>query len=112
MDAEVQQRFYKLGEGYWWLEGKYKLVESYIRNFLTLKGSPLILEGGCGPGNFMPRLKNYGKCFGADLSFDALRYAKDKGHQVFNADACRYPIREGSVDLVVMVDVLEHIAKE
>lgn len=113
MQIPEHERFMKLGENYWWLEGKYRLVESYLKHFAPPAGYSVILESGCGPGNFLTRLKRYGKVVvGMEIIFEPLRKAESLGHRVLNADASSYPLRDGSVDLIVMVDVLEHIKDE
>jgi SAM-dependent methyltransferase len=111
MEREHQERYGQLGEGYWWLAGKYRILADLLRGaFRPEKVNPRVLDLGCGPGNFMDILARHGRPFGSDFSVDALRYCIERGYtRLASADFHHLPFRTDSFDLVTCVDVLEHL---
>jgi SAM-dependent methyltransferase len=113
---EAQARFFELGEAYFWLAGQNELVERVLTPYLTRlraesSGRPLrILDIGCGPGNTLRRLRDWGVTFGMDFSLDALAFARARGAaRVLSADSTALPVASESVDCVVVLDNLEHV---
>jgi len=73
-----------------------------------------ILEIGCGAGNTLQRIKAEKGCAwagGAELFPDAAREARSKIDQVYegNIESMELPIPEGSLDVILCLDVLEHL---
>jgi SAM-dependent methyltransferase len=114
MNTEQQQRYYELGRSYWWLAGKYRVIDDVVRRtFRPLRPQPRILDLGCGPGNLLDLIARQGDTFGSDFSGDALRFCYDRGyHRLFRADFHSLPIRGESFDLVTCIDVLEHLKED
>jgi SAM-dependent methyltransferase len=112
MERQHQERYGELGEGYWWLAGKYRIVADLARAaFEAPVGPPArVLDLGCGPGNFLDMLAPFGRTYGTDFSVDALRYCSRRGHsRLATADFHDLPYRDDSFDLVSCIDVLEHL---
>lgn len=109
MKAEEQQRYFELGKHYWWLAGKYQIVGSLL-NSLSLRLNARILDFGCGPGNVLDLLSEYGKVVGTDTSLEALRFCWSRGYDgLFQGKGDSLALKDGIFELVVAVDVLEHI---
>ena len=115
-ELNKQERFFDLGETYFWLAGQNDLVERALTPYLTrLKTDagprPLrILDIGCGPGNTLRRLGRWGVTLGMDFSLDALVFARTRGAaRVFSGDSMALPIASESMDCVVALDNLEHV---
>jgi SAM-dependent methyltransferase len=87
-------------------------VLSLLKDYLKNKSNLRILDIGCGPGNFLSRFSKYGKCFGLDFTYEALYYTKLRGYSGVNADVCFSPFKDHSIDVVLMLDVIEHISDE
>lgn len=105
-------------KNYWWHVGRRKLVLKMLDNFFSIgeRKIPLkILDVGCGTGIMMKELKSYGKIWGLDINDKALQYchAKKAGDFLFKADLeQKLPFKEDFFDLIVCLDVLEHIKKD
>jgi SAM-dependent methyltransferase len=111
MEHEHQQRYYELGKSYWWLAGKYRIIQDVTqRAFRPAHGRPRVLDLGCGPGNLLDFLAPHGDTYGSDFSADALRFCAGRGHRrLFRADFHDLPLKSESFDLVTCIDVLEHL---
>jgi len=111
MEHEHQQRYYELGKTYWWLAGKYRIIQDVVkRTFRPTRPRPRVLDLGCGPGNLLDFLVPHGDTYGSDFSADALRFCTARGYRrLFRADFHQLPLMSDSFDLVTSIDVLEHL---
>lgn len=76
--------------------------------------SKKVLEIGCGTGNTLVSLKEMGYCdwtCGVDLFDNAVESAKSKLDNVYqgNIEEMLLPLDAGSIDVVLCLDVLEHL---
>lgn len=109
MNRKEQEKYHAIGEDYWWLVGKYRLVLDQIARHLPRHQNLSVLDVGCGPGNTLDRLRDYGQGFGMDRSSDAAQFCRRRGHRVFVGDAQTVPLADDVFDLVVALDVIEHV---
>lgn len=111
MEHEHQRRYYDLGRSYWWLAGKYRIIDDVVGRLSPVLPSPArILDLGCGPGNLLDFLRPRGDIYGSDYSADALGFCLDRGYRrLFRADFHSLPISSESFDLVTCIDVVEHL---
>jgi len=111
MEHEHQQRYYELGRSYWWLAGKYRIIDDVVkRSFRPVSARPRVLDVGCGPGNLLDFLVPHGEIYGSDFSSAALRFCSQRGYRrLFQADFHSLPLQSGSFDLVTCIDVIEHL---
>lgn len=112
MEQDQQRRYYELGRSYWWLAGKYRIVDDALARAIG-KGngrSRRLLDLGCGPGNMLDYLARRGEVYGSDYSADALGFCRSRDyHRLFRADFQRLPVADASFDIVTCIDVLEHL---
>lgn len=117
MKLEEQIRYSSLGDSYWWLAGKYKVVARLLKKLVDdypveKKEKIKILDIGCGPGNLINDLSNLGVIFGMDISLKALTLCREKNReksvQLINGRADELPIITNSIDIAILLDVLEH----
>lgn len=70
-----------------------------------------VLDVGCGIGNFVDwAARRWPHAVGVDVDADAVATARDRGLDVHRADSPSDAVPEGSVDLVTLWDVIEHVA--
>jgi len=116
---EKQKRYYDLGEDYYWLAAHYdvsiNVAQPYLQEVRNGNGSEKIriLDVGCGPGNFLSRLKGYGKLYGSDFSLDALGFCAAK-HEIptFSSDLSRMSMASETLDVLVALETIEHIERD
>lgn len=100
----------------WRLEGAapvddadHKLITPVLRRHLPVDG--LVLDAGCGTGKWIAHLARLGyRVIGLDLSAEALAAARldAPGAGLALADTQRAPVRDGAVDAVLSLGVVEH----
>jgi SAM-dependent methyltransferase len=93
----------------------YDLVRGTIGPVVGLQ----ILEVACGRGGFMQELARAGaRIAGCDFSFSALRVGKSKldgnglkklGEHLVQGDAQKLPFADGSFDIVISCETIEHV---
>jgi SAM-dependent methyltransferase len=96
---------------HWWFRGRRRLLINLLRGVAGAGLKPLrILDYGCGTGGNTLAYGSFGQVVGIELDSAAVRLAHQRG----GARYCRtsgtdLPFRDGSFDVVMASDVLEHI---
>lgn len=97
-------------DNWWWSVGRRALVKSMVSRYANNSGDQTVLDIGCGTGATIKELEAQGTVMGMDISPSALGYCRDREiDTVCAADAANLPYRDERFDLVVSVDVLEHV---
>ncbi|WP_337103799.1 class I SAM-dependent methyltransferase [Paenibacillus sp. YIM B09110] len=84
----------------------------YLPYFIDKKN---VLDIGCGRGEFIQLLQSEGiSACGIDLNADMVRYCKNKGYDVHQANAIEYlaTVDDETYDGIFMAQVIEHISYE
>ncbi|HEX2030534.1 MAG TPA: class I SAM-dependent methyltransferase [Actinomycetota bacterium] len=93
-------------ENYWFRrhEAAYRLAARAVPR------GARIVDAGCGEGYGTALLARRGKAAGLDLDGATVAHAAARyGPRFARADLCRPPLRRGSVDAVLALQVLEHL---
>ncbi|MGE9033423.1 class I SAM-dependent methyltransferase [Leptospira interrogans] len=103
---------YDLG---WWDNAHREIYQDFINKFL-IAPSGKILDVGCGLGFFVKRIidqKPNWEAIGYEISEKAVQFAKDKNglKNVFSGIVQNSGIKKGSLDIITLWDVIEHIPK-
>jgi len=110
MDCQYATRYRTLYELHWWWRAREAAISREIRQLLAPDGSNAILDVGCGDGLIFDRLKKYGRVEGVEV--DPLTVSPDgpwrERIHIGPFDSTFRPAR--SYDLILMLDVLEHLA--
>lgn len=112
MNISEYQEMSEREDNYWWHTGRLSVVDKQLRLLCGDKNKLRILNIGCGTGGTLPTLQKYGDVFNVDISAEALKYLKQKGYAGKLVKDHRLPFKNGEFDIVVALDVLEHIDQD
>lgn len=86
------------------------MVRQFSMKYANRKDGARVLDIGCGTGTTLKELEPLGTGYGIDVSPKAVQYCLEGGvDQVCVADAAALPYRGERFDLIISVDVLEHV---
>lgn len=109
MSNFLLEKFNDIERIHWWWEGRRELVKLMLLN----KKPKNILDVGCGTGETLSFLKDLyprAKLYGVDTSQKAINYSKKRGHKnIYKSNANKLPFKDGLFDIILFLDVLEHI---
>lgn len=108
------QRLYEVEESHGWARGMRDAMMALLRQPM-LERSPLrVLDAGCGTGYLLELLHRQGQTagepVGIDLSPHALTFCRRRGaRRLALASAVELPFGDDAFDLVISIDVLQHL---
>lgn len=114
MDVEEYRAMYVAEKTNWWFVGRNELLSILFKtifgNIIKARNNINVLDVGCGTGSRLEEIKKYGNVIGIDISKEALGYAQSKVSQnLICGDAQLLPIKAESLDVILLLDVLEHL---
>lgn len=107
---KIESDFYNAD--YYAMQTSKELTERTLPFVLTIPVErKIVLEIGCGSGQYLQLIQESATLsLGFDYSKDALRICREKGlTNVFLATAGRIPIRKTIFDVIMLIDVVEHL---
>ena len=112
MEQQAYREQFETEDAHWWFEGRRAVIWALLdRADLTAPNGGLrILDAGCGTGRNLIEFASLGDARGIDSSPDAIDFCRRRG--VMGATEGRLeslPFDDGSFDLILATDVLEHI---
>ena len=112
MEEHVYQQIYAVEDSHWWFEGRRAVIWALLSR-AGLTTQPRILDAGCGTGRNLVEFKRLGSTAGVDPSESAVDFCHARGLDgVVQAGIEELPFEDGSFDLVLATDVLEHIDRD
>src|SRR5262245_4165592 len=111
MNKEFAEQYGNLEQWHWWFRGRRAIIEAILRRELST-ASRRILSVGCGPADcltwLLPFAGNHGKVVGLDI--DPI-HAKNTGSRIefVVGSLVDAPLAGDSFDVVLALDVLEHL---
>ena len=111
MKKRFAEQYGDLEEWHWWFRGRRKIIESILSGQLTV-GERRVLSVGCGPAEglawLLPFAGSQGKVVGLDVDPTHARNLNENIEFVVGSleDA---PLEDASFDVVLALDVLEHL---
>jgi len=104
------ETMYRLEDTYWWFVARRELVMALVRRFASAPGPLTILDVGCGTGATLKELSSLGQAIGLDLAEDALSFCRSRCRtHLARGSAESLPFASNTLDLVTVLDVLEHL---
>jgi SAM-dependent methyltransferase len=111
MDAQYAAAYPELYRHHWWWRAREEILLRKIRGILGGARSARILDVGCGAGLFFDALEQFGRPEGIESDPAAVAQSgKWKNHIVVGELDDSYE-PAAPFDLILMLDVLEHISK-
>lgn len=113
MEEIIYQTTAALEEHHWWFLGRRRIIKKVL-NDLALPNNAKILEVGCGTGGNLLLLSHYGEVFGIELDKFAREYAMKRGKACVMPGSLPHdiPYQDNFFDLIVLLDVLEHVEED
>jgi SAM-dependent methyltransferase len=111
MDQGLLLRFEPLEEAHWWFAARRRLVLESVRRLVPVPPRR-ILEVGCGTGGTLASLAAaypHAEVLGVEPCEAALRLAQAKGCNVVAGEFAHLPVDAGWADVLLALDVLEHL---
>jgi SAM-dependent methyltransferase len=106
-DFELQT--HRVEDRHWWYRGRRRVLARTVER-LGLPPRARILDAGCGSGRNMVDLARWGTVTGVELSPAAAEAARGRHvGEVVEGSVLEMPFAEDSFDLVVCLDVIEHL---
>jgi ubiquinone/menaquinone biosynthesis C-methylase UbiE len=105
------ERMYRLEDSYWWFVGRHDLVLTFLhKTFGPPPNTLRILDIGCGTGAMSQKMTAWGEVTSADFSPLALDFCRRRRlTRVCEADAMDLPFEDDLFDVIVALDILEHL---
>jgi ubiquinone/menaquinone biosynthesis C-methylase UbiE len=109
MEKDEYRKHFELEEDFWWFAGKRAMIRAVLSPPPESHPKTKMLDIGCGTGFNLIFFRDYFDSFGADVSSEALFYAK-KRHlkKLVQADAHHLPFKDKRFDFISVLDVLYH----
>ena len=109
MDPRFERNSFSIEDTHWWYRGRRRVVAALISQLDIPRGAR-ILDAGCGSGRNMVELAALGEVSGVEVAAESVERARARGvGEVVQGRLESLPWDAGSFDLVVCLDVLEHI---
>lgn len=109
MQATEIDRLAHFEEWYWWHRARQTIVARILGRYLDDGPRGRVLDVGCGAGGTSTVAAADGRLLGVDLGAEATIAAQARGLEVARMDATELGVLPNTFDLVVALDVLEHL---
>ncbi len=112
MHQEMYPHIQKVEQTHWWYVARRKIIFDWVWRILSDYSSPQLLDVGCGTGFNLEFLRahGYNQVTGLDFSTEALNFCRSRHlTRLICSDGARPPLRGQSFDVVIALDLIEHL---
>ena len=100
----------EIDRDHWWFVGRRRIVTALIERFAPERRPLRILEVGCGTGSNIAMLRGFGEVDAIEPDDRARAFSERRtGLAIKGGYLPHVPLEDGRYDLIVLLDVLEHI---
>jgi SAM-dependent methyltransferase len=113
MESTLYPQMAALEKKHWWFSARRTIV-NYFLSKLNLPTDTKILEAGCGTGGNLSLLAQYGQVFAIESNEVAREFASQNRCAEVKAGTLpdNIPFQHEKFDLIVLLDVLEHLEED
>ncbi len=109
MDELYELQTHEVEDAHWWYRGRRRVIARAL-TLLDLPADVRILDAGCGSGRNMVDLATFGRVTGLELADASVAKARERRvGEVVQGTLDAMPFDDGSFDLGVSLDVIEHL---
>lgn len=110
MDKDFYKTYFEAEKSHWWFKVRRNIIGSLIKKYKISKTAK-IFDFGCGSGDTVGYLQRMGfDASGADISAEAIEFGLSRGVKNLSiAQSGKISPPEGRFDLILALDVIEHI---
>lgn len=104
-----------LEQKHWWFTARRRILKALIQRILPPSRDSLVIDVGCGTGANLDALADLYTCIGIDPSETAVKLARDRFPGVdFRIGSASSELADTArhADLLLLLDVLEHVADD
>ena len=110
MDRAIYDRMAEIDRDHWWFVARRKIIGRLIESYRPKAGPLKILEVGAGTGSNLELLQRFGTVDAIEPDDGARTFAEARsGLKLKGGYLPDVPLDDGAYDLIVLLDVLEHI---
>lgn len=110
MERHVYDRMAEIDRDHWWFVGRRRILTALIERWRPRTEPMRILEVGCGTGSNIAMLQRFGTVEAIEPDDHARAFAAQRtGIAIKGGYLPDVPLEDGGYDLIVLLDVLEHI---
>jgi SAM-dependent methyltransferase len=111
MERSAYEEMAAIDENHWWYRARRRIVSDIITRYVAPPAAAQIAEIGCGTGSNLPILEKFGAVTAVEPDTHARAHASGRSNAKIVEGSLPnvLPLNDGSLDLAVMLDVLEHV---
>ena len=110
MEDQLYQSFFDVEMRHWWFVARRGIILDSIESTLHLNPRSKILDVGCGVGGMLVSLSERYEAYGTDTSALAIEFCRKRGlKNAFECDLKGFPLANIEFDLIMLLDVIEHV---